>query len=64
MKKVTLEPELEAIAGSLGIFDRLMMAQKMARWVHQLRISALILAQPPVKPRKRVRLRGSCAKWN
>lgn len=63
-KQVILEPELEAIAGELGVFDRLMMAEKMERWVRQLRISARILAKPPVKRRRPPRLTARQAALN
>lgn len=40
--RVTLEPELEAMAASWGPIHRLEMADKMERWIRQLRVSARI----------------------
>jgi hypothetical protein len=40
--RVGLEPELEEIAGEWGPLYRLEMADKMERWIRQLRISARI----------------------
>ena len=51
-KVIILEPELEAIAGELGVFDRLMMAVKLERWARQLRVSARVLAKPRAKRRR------------
>lgn len=53
---MTMEAELEAAAGHLGAFDRLMLARKLYRWQRQLRVTARILAQeqrqgPPRLPR-------------
>lgn len=63
-KPVILEPELEAIAGELGVFDRLQMAEKMERWVRQLRISARMLAKPNARRRRPPRLTGKQAALN
>jgi hypothetical protein len=63
-KRITLEPELEAAAGHLGAFDRLMLARKLRRWVHQLEFSARILALPPSKRTRPPRLTANRAKWN
>jgi hypothetical protein len=40
IKQVVLEPELEAIAGHLDAFDRMLMAAMLDRWAHQLEVSA------------------------
>lgn len=63
-KRVILEPELEAIAGELGVFDRLLMAEKMERWVRQLRISARMLAKPSARRLRPPRLTGRQAALN
>lgn len=41
--RVKMEPELEEEAGALTASQRRIMAQKLERWVHQLRVSAKIL---------------------
>ena len=63
-KRITLEPELEALAGGLGVFDRLLLAEKFARWERQLRISATILARPTSKRQRPPRLRGKRLQLN
>jgi len=63
-KRVILEPELEALAGELGAFDRLMMARKLARWAQQLRVSARMLSQPASKRQRLPRLTDKQAKLN
>lgn len=55
--RVRMEPELEQIAGHLGPAARLEMAAKLARWTHQLKISAAILSEPPPL-RRPMRLRA------
>ena len=58
--RVRMEPELEEFAGHLNPVDRVFMAEKLARWAHQLRVSAKVLAGPPsAGPRKPRRLRAS-----
>jgi hypothetical protein len=63
-KRVTLEPELEVVAGHLDAFDRLQMAAKLARWAHQLRVSARVLRQPTSTRQKRPRLPPELARLN
>ena len=41
--RVTLEPELEEIAGDWPAAKRFEMARKFARWAQQLKISAKIM---------------------
>lgn len=56
-KRITLEPELEALAGHLGAADRLLLARKLTRWVRQLRVSArALLPRGPQGPRRLPRL--------
>jgi plasmid stabilization system protein ParE len=58
--RVRMEPELEEIAGHLDPRERVEMAQKLARWVRQLQVSAHVLSQPPsARPRRLPRLRPS-----
>lgn len=52
-KRITLEPELEVIAGHLDPLDRLRLAAIYARWARQLRVSARAL-RPPPKPLPRL----------
>lgn len=61
-KRVTLEPELEAIAGALSPFDRLWLAKKLRRWIRQLEVSARVLSAPPRRPGRR--LPRQVARWN
>lgn len=61
--RVRMEPELEEIAGHLDPLERLDMAQKLARWVKQLAVSARVdagrpAARPRRLPRPRPRVRG------
>ena len=42
-KRVTMEPELEELAGDLTPGQRRAMAGKMKRWIKQLEFTALIL---------------------
>lgn len=55
-KRVTLEVELEAIAGGFDATERLKLARTLRRWAHQLTISARLLARPPTPPRRYRRL--------
>lgn len=58
--RVRMEPELEEIAGHLDPRERYEMAQKLARWVRQLAVSARVLAGPPAAgPRRLPRLQPS-----
>jgi hypothetical protein len=41
--RVTLEPELEEIAGAWPAAKRFEMARKFARWAQQLKVSAKIM---------------------
>jgi hypothetical protein len=55
VKRVVLEPELEAIAGHLSAYDRIFMAAILERWARQLEVSANLHDQ--AKPRS-LRKRG------
>jgi len=63
-KRVILEPRLEEIAGHLGIFDRLMLADDMERWVRQLRVSAKAMASKPWIRKHLPRLASKLRKLN
>jgi hypothetical protein len=63
-KKVILEPELEAVAGELSVFDRLMLAEKLERWPRQLRVSAKVLSKQPWQRRSIPRLSTRRLQWN
>jgi len=54
-QKVTMEPELEQIAGDLTASELKAMARKMRRWIRQLEIKAFILDRD-AGPRRRVSL--------
>lgn len=56
-KQVILEPELELIAGHLDAFERAWMAAKLARWVHQLRVSSRVLGKPQSHQPQKLRIR-------
>lgn len=51
-KIVTLEPELEAIAGNFTAHQRVMLAKRFFRWAKQLYVSADILraSAPKLRP--------------
>jgi hypothetical protein len=63
-KRVTLEPELEAIAGDMGAFDRIWLAMKLMRWAHQLIVSSRALRARPWSRRRPVYQRADVVKWN
>ena len=63
-KRIILEPELEKIAGDYGVFDRLWMAEKLERWIRQLRVSARAMAHPSAKRRKVKRVALRVARLN
>jgi hypothetical protein len=45
--RVTLEPELEGMAGDLDWRERLALATKLRRWARELTVSALTLRPEP-----------------
>lgn len=49
-ERVTLEPELQAVAKHWGPIKRLEMAAMFARWTHQLRVSAFIMVRASDDP--------------
>ncbi len=53
LKRVLLEPELEANAGHLGAFDRLLLARDFERWARQLRVTARAMQSRPSTRRAR-----------
>lgn len=44
-KRVLLEPDLEAIAGTWGPIQRLETAKMFRRWAHELEVSALMMCR-------------------
>ena len=56
-KRVTLEPDLEAVAGGWAPALRLRMARLYMRWGHQLKLSAIIeiKAKNPSAPKPSLR---------
>ena len=52
---IQLEPELQAMAGSLGPDERLRLADDFERWAHELRVTAQALKTQAV-PWKRKHL--------
>jgi hypothetical protein len=65
-KRITLEPELEALAGDWAPEMRRIVAKKFRRWARELDVSAFIISQAssyrPVKKLRFVRLVK--LKWN
>jgi hypothetical protein len=45
IKRVTMEPELEQIAGMLPPAKRRQLAKKLRRWAHELEVSADVMAR-------------------
>lgn len=63
-KRVILEPELELVAGHLDVFDRLVLAEKLERFVRQLRVSAKAMSQQPWKRQRPPRIGSHLAALN
>jgi hypothetical protein len=67
MTKVTLEPELQAIAAIWPAAKRFEVAHKLGRWSHQLKVSARIMiknASPSPRPRVLPRIARRKARLN
>jgi hypothetical protein len=45
IKRVTMEPELEQIAGMLPPPARRQLAKKLRRWAHELEVSADVMSR-------------------
>ncbi|MCP5521284.1 MAG: hypothetical protein H7A46_07020 [Verrucomicrobiales bacterium] len=55
-KSVTMEPELEKLAGNWPPWKRLAFARKLARWNRQLVVSArILLARQQPRPKRGLR---------
>jgi len=64
-KRVTMEPELEKIAGHFTSYERFALARKLIRWAQQLEISAKILSKPHSPDPKKIRwVQTEFLKWN
>jgi hypothetical protein len=66
IKRVTMEPELEEIAGTLPVAARRQLAKKLRRWAHELEVSADVMARDDAyRPAKNIpRLPAAALKRN
>lgn len=54
-KRVTLETQLEIMAGNLMPHERIALAEQFCRWAHQLEFSALLLRRGTTQAPKKLR---------